>query len=112
MAEKPNHHTDRLLVLDRHGPNSVERIEESRGLDERQRAPVRVMKAGRGADALVFLANTDQPELRIVGDWKQQTLAGVDVRHRKHELDPTVLDGGKDGRAVQFNLGLLTPRSL
>ena len=74
-------------------------------LDEEQRTPVAVGKSGADCDALVLLADTDEPRVAPLRQRTQQAFARRDVGHRDDELDPARLDLADDARATKEILG-------
>ena len=69
-------------------------VEQAGLLDQQQRALAGVREARADADALVLLADADQPRSGSRGERPQQALAGGDVGHRDDELDAARLDRG------------------
>src|SRR5437763_8315216 len=108
VAEQPDHHADRLLVLDRYAADRVYGVEKACVLDEREGSLVAVMKAGGDSDAFVLLAHPYEPKLRVARDRAQQAFAGHDVGHGENELHAAGLDCRNDGGALQpyFFIGL------
>src|SRR5437763_10436804 len=75
VAEQPDHHADRLLVLDRYAADRVYGVEKACVLDEREGSLVAVMKAGGEADAFVLLARACEPQLRAARERAQRAWA-------------------------------------
>src|SRR5262245_18558251 len=99
MRKQPDHHADRLAVLDRDAADGVDGVEKARVLDQHERALVAVGKTGGDADAFILLADADELECGITRYGPQQSAARDDIGHREDELDAARLDRGDDARA-------------
>src|SRR6202030_616198 len=70
----------------------IDGVEESGLLDQQQRPPPRIGKAGANPDTFVLLADSDETRRRPLGERTQQAFAGGDVRNRNDEYDLVCLD--------------------
>ena len=84
---------------DRDAADGVDGVEQARLLDQQQPALAGVGQAGADRDALVLLADADEPRVGLFGERPQQAFAGGDVGHRDDELDPARLDFADDAFA-------------
>ena len=101
VLEQSHHHADRLLVLDGDAANGIERIEEAGVLDQDQGAFIAIGQSGGDADAFILLANTNEPQVCISRDRRQQPGTCGDIGHRQDVFDRACLDRGDDAAAVQ-----------
>ena len=89
------------LIFDRVAANGVDGVEQAGLLDQQQPALAGERQAGADADALVLLADADEPRIGQLGERPQQALAGGDVGNRDDELDAARLDFADDAFAGQ-----------
>ena len=104
LLEQADHHADRQPIFDRDAADRIDGVEEAGLLDQQQRAPPAIGKAGADADALVLLAHADEARLGYLRELAQQAFAGGDVGHRNDEFDAARLDLADDAGAVEESL--------
>ena len=86
-------------IFDGHATDGVDGVKHSGLLNEEQRALAGVGEAGADADALVFLADPDQPRAGHFLQRGEQARRRGDVGHRDDELDTAVFKLFDDARA-------------
>ena len=110
LALEADHHADRQSVVERDGADGIQRIHQARLLHEKEGADPAIGHRGADRDALVFLADPDQAEVRIPRDRPEQAVARHEIGNRDHEADLRGLEGGQDSGAVGPRHGRGLPR--